>query len=255
MVSYHYLEHVPEAYAVPVQTIPRAIGHNPPSGNSSPTELEPGSHIYTDLSNTNHGLPDSTVPLSRQQNDNHYSTVTDVGPTADLPMENYSHLEHSFSQKPQTSLYNRLDHSPNTGTSPTPGELYSSLEDSTAPLYNRLEMSDTHSPIPTSPHRLFDDPNYANVDCKQSERGGEGGGGVTVHPHYTGDYERAPDFVSPSIPITGEEQSFEYLGDYERDPNYQPGSQMPKQSTVPHEYSTLMNSTLDSPQEYTIPQH
>ena len=246
--------YTPEDYAEPVQTIKLANCHNPLSDNSSPTEHEP-SHIYT---NPHDDLPHSTLSMDRQQNAHHYSMVTEEETTADLPVGNYSQLEHSLSQRSPTLAYSKLDHStqqpPDTSCiSPTTGELYSSLEDSTAPIYHTLELTDTQSPVPTSPQRLFDDTSYANL-CGKQPKSGE-----AVHPHYTGDYERAPDYISPSIPISGGNEAAEYLGDlgdYERDPNYQPPLvQKSKRPPVPHEYSTLRDSTLEPPGEYTRPQH
>ena len=146
-----------------------------------------------------------------------------------------------------------------------------------------MEVSTTHSCLtlsdqpsgrrdlaPTSSQRILKEHTYANLCGKQPERR------EAVHPHYTGDYERAPDYAPPSIPITGGSQAVEHFSDYERDPNYHHSEGLgstrhvgdyerdpfyqplqphkSKQPVVSHEYSALKDSTLDSPQEYTIPQ-
>ena len=195
------------------------------------------------------------------------------------------------------------------------------------------QTSDRHSPVPTCSQMQFNDHTYDILECQEPERGG------AVHPHYTGDYERAPDYVLPSVSTHGGIEATESTGDYERDPNYShthhskglgptgeyerdsnyshthhckglgptgdyerdpnyshthhskglgptgdykrdpnyshthhskglgptgdyerdplyhsPQPQMLKQPVVPHHYSALLWSTLDSPQEYTTPQ-
>ena len=104
----------------------------------------------------------------------------------------------------QHSPYSRLDHSLGPSCSPpASNEVYSSVEDSTAPVYNTLQLSQDD-------HKIFDDPDYSNIaeGQQQHSEGGE------VHPHYIGDYERATDYQPPILPTASN-------GIYEMDPHYQ----------------------------------
>ena len=167
----------PEDYAEPVLTLPR-----PPPGDTA------DGAVYADVG--------GTPPQHVIQNGFVYSVVAKKPAAA----QHHDDTAHQAANSP----YSKLDHSVGASCSPPANEFYSSLEDSTAPLYNTLQQHGSNG-------KMFDDPDYSNIAPKHPESTGE------VHPHYTGNYERATNYQPPAFPAAGQKSN----GIYEVDPDYQ----------------------------------
>ena len=191
-------------YAEPIKTLPHA--------NNKQQVINSGysysDNIYNDVDTPSQ---DGSHPASAGY---HYSVVKKESQPDVPPTDNYSRLQHEAAQPSggSTAVYSRLDHTQSTelDVSLAVNGVYSSLEDSNAPLYNSLQTPHTHTPANSGGNEVFDDPNYSNLTGNQLGRTGGG----ELHPHYTGNYERASDYITPTL-RNGQGQ--EHSGDHGRD--------------------------------------
>ena len=165
------VEDSPEDYAEPVLTLQRS-GYPAPSrpANGGRNEYSSLNTPTQHMVNHHYGKEDPSIPQGN----------------------GYSCLQHDTSPPPPTSSpFGKLDHSQPNNLPVT--AVYSTLEDSNAPVYNTLDGTDND----------YEDPDYSNIGPEENR---------AVHPHFAEEYDRAVNYHPPSTANSMKN------GRYNRDP-------------------------------------